>query len=184
MAIKKYALISMAIVLTSCEFQCSVGGNNKNKKDDTTTYTSTEPGTLNGAVIKNGIELEATDVKVKKAYLTNDAGILLDSNMTKLNENIVCMVELDTGWTKMNDKSYVGATERITADDGTVLLDGTDMFKNLDSTGIPADKAKYIWLNAVVTQKHPGMQSYSVQFRIWDKKGKGVITGKYKFKVQ
>ncbi|MES2777437.1 MAG: hypothetical protein V4722_24875 [Bacteroidota bacterium] len=176
-------LVMMATILTSCEFKCSVGGD-KGSGTTTKTVTSDDGGGLTGAVIKNDIELEATDVKVNRVFLADELQKPLDSNVVNLNEKITCYINTDTGWTKINGKSFIGASERVTGSDGTVLLDAKDLFEAYDATGVSEEDAKFVSIRARVSEKIPGIDNYTVQFRVWDKKGKGVITGKYKFRVR
>lgn len=173
-------LLILVSLLAGCEFNCSVGdkGGSKSK-----TYTSTEGDGLTGAVIKNDIELEATNVKVTKAYLSHQQGKVLDSNVVYLNEKITCVIISDTGFTKYNGKSYIGASEKVTGSDGTVLLDAKDLFAEYDESGVSAEDAKVVSISASVSEKTPGVDNYKVEFKVWDKRGKGMITGKFKFRV-
>ena len=172
----------MAFILSGCEFNCSVG-----KTDNSTTtktVTSENAGGVTGAVIKNDIELEASDVKVSRAYLSVNNGTLLDNNVVNLKQEISCTVVADTGWTKINGKSFIGTSEKVTGSDGTVLLDAKDLFIEYDSTGLSAEDAKVITISATVSSKIPGIDMYKVYFKIWDKKANGMITGKFKFRVR
>jgi hypothetical protein len=85
---------------------------------------------------------------------------------------------------KENNRSYIGASERILTAEGKVILDAPDIFKDYEATGLPADKANAISLSARITEADPGVENFVVQFRIWDKIGKGEIKGKYKFRIR
>ncbi len=175
-------LLVLASVLSGCEFNCSVG---KTDNGTTTkTVTSDNAGGLTGAVIKNNIELEASDVKVSRAYLSVNNGTLLDSNVVNLNQKISCTVVADTGWTKIDSKSFIGTSEKVTGSDGAVLLDAKDLFIEYDSAGLSAEDAKVITISATVSSKIPGVDMYKVDFKIWDKKANGMIMGKFKFRVR
>lgn len=189
MKARTFSLILMAATLSSCEFHCSVGDTENSSKTTKDSNSATIPAnkteTKNSTIIKNNIDLEAINIKVNKTYLTDEQNKNLDSNVIDLGKKIICMVELDTGWVKINGKSFIGASEKITTQDGSVVLASVDdIFKDSEITGIPADQAKYVWLNAVVTKKHENINNYNVEFRIWDKKGTGVINGKYNFKLK
>ena len=172
----------MAFILSGCEFNCSVG---KTDNGTTTkTVTSENAGGVTGTVIKNEIELEASDIKVSRAYLSVNNGIFLDSNVVNLKQKISCTAVADTGWTKINGKSFIGTSEKVTGSDGTVLLDAKDLFIEYDSTGLSAEDAKVITISATVSSKIPGIDMYKVYFKIWDKKANGMITGKFKFRVR
>ena len=177
-----FILFVLAFILSGCEFNCSVG---KTDNGTTTkTVTSENAGGVTGAVIKNDIELEASDVKVSRAYLSVNNGTLLDSNVVNLKQKISCTVVADTGWTKIDCKSFIGTSIKVTGSDGTVLLDAKDLFIEYDSTGLSAEDAKVITISATVSSKIPGIDMYKVYFKIWDKKANGMITGKFKFRVR
>jgi hypothetical protein len=176
-----YATIC-CIVLCSCDFKCSVGDNKSAAK--TKPVTSEDNTTLNGAVIKNDIDIEATGVKLKAAYLVDEKENLLKENLISLNQKIYLVLKTDTGWVKENGKSLIGAGERISTSAGKVLVDADDIFKDEEVTGMKAEETEVISLSAVITQADPGIEDFLVQFRVWDKKGKGEIKGKYKFSLK
>jgi hypothetical protein len=169
-------------MLSSCSFECSVG----NKKDDIKTkpISSADANELNGAVIKNEIEIEATGVKLKEAYLVDENNNLLKENKTGILQKIYLVLKADTGWVKENGKSYIGASERISTPDGRVIVDAADVFKEYETTGLPADKAETVSLSAIITKADPGLDHFTVNFKVWDKKGKGEIKGKYSFSLK
>ncbi len=178
----KWILIFLAAaVVTGCEFKCSVGGDGKTQSKEISGSESNGP--LKGAIIKNDIVLDAKDVKVKQAYLVNEVRTPLDKNEIKLGEKIRCVIVLDSGWTKYNGISFIGTSEKILTDNGKVLLDEPDLFKDYTESGVSATDAEVVSINANITEKATGVDTYKVQFRIWDKKGSGEVTGSFKFKV-
>ena len=174
-------MIMLAALLTSCDFKCSVGDNKSGTK--TKTVSSSDNSALNGAIIKNDIELEVTGVKLKEAYLVDADNNLLTENVTRVGEKIYVVIKMDTGWVKENGLSFIGAGERISTKAGAVVVDADDIFKDYGETGIDAEDAKVVRLSAVITKADSGIENFVVQFRVWDKKGKGEIKGKYKFKL-
>ena len=173
--------IMLTLLLGSCKFNCSVGGD---KTAKTKAVSSSDNIPLNGAVIKNDIELEATGVKFKEAYLMDADNNLLTSNTASVGEKIYLVLKTDTGWVKQNGLSFIGASERITTSAGKVVVDAVDIFKEYDTAGLPADEAGAVTLSALITQADPGIEDFVVQFRIWDKKGTGEIKGRYKFSIK
>lgn len=139
---------------------------------------------LMGAIIKNNIDIEASNVKVKAAYLMTGDAKLKEANTAKLKEQIFLTVELDTGWTKHNGKSFIGASEQILDRDGTIILDAQDLFLEYETQGLEAGIAKNINLAAVIDNIQPGYDTFTVKYKIWDKKGNGVVKGSYKFKIE
>jgi hypothetical protein len=150
----------------------------------TNPVTSSDNTTLNGAMIKNDIDLEVTGVKLKGAYLLDASYRPLIENKAALGEKIYVVVEMDTGWIKENGRSFIGAGERISTKEGGVLVDAEDIFKDQGITGMSAEDSKLISLSAVITDAKPGVSDFVVKFRVWDKKGKGEVKGKYNFSLK
>lgn len=174
--------ITLAVSLTCCLFSCSSGGDKSGVK--TKPVTSADKTALTGATIKNDIDLEATGVKIKEVYLLDANRELLTENVTGIGEKIYVIIKTDTGWAKENGKSFIGASERISTKSGNVIVDAEDIFKDYEVSGISAVDASVISLSAVITQADTGVENFVVQFRVWDKKGKGDIKGKYKFRIR
>ena len=175
-------LFILATLLTSCDFKCSVGESKSGTK--TKTVTSDDNNALNGAIIKNDIDLEVTGVKLKEAYLVDENNNLLTENIAGIGEKIYVVIKLDTGWVKENGKSFIGASERITTSAGRVVVNADDIYKDYETTGVDANDSKMISLSAVITEAGPDLNDFTVQFRVWDKKGSGEIQGKYKFRLK
>jgi hypothetical protein len=114
--------------------------------------------------------------------MTEDARYRPD-NTAKLNERVILTIELDTGWTKHNGISYLGASEQIFDKEGVVVLDAQDLFSNLEEKGLDSKVAHNINLSAFIESVEPGFEEFTVKFRIWDKKGTGEVKGRYKFKI-
>lgn len=172
----------LAASLSSCEFNCSTGGNKSVVA--TKPVSSDDKSELNGAIIKNEIDVEASGVKISEVYLMDADNNYMDENVTRLNEKIYLVIKADTGWVKENDLSFIGASERISTSSGRVIVDAADIFKDYETTGLPADKAHLINLSALITEVDPGIENFVVQFKVWDKKGKGEVKGKYKFSIK
>ncbi len=183
MKILKLAYLFLScIIFCSCDFKCSVGDNKQAVKIKP--VTSDDNTTLNGAIIKNDIDLEVTGVKLKEAYLVDADNNLLKENVAAVGEKIYVVIKLDTGWVKENGKSFIGAGERISTQSGAVIVDAEDIFKEQELTGIDAEDSKVISLSAVITDAKQGVNDFVVKFRIWDKKGQGEVKGKYNFSLK
>jgi len=179
---KKLTLIYAAIcfiVLNSCNF---TAGDKKEVK--TKPVTSKDNTTLNGAIIKNDIDIDVTGVKLKEVYLVDADYKPLTENKTRVNEKIHIVIKMDTGWVKENGKSFIGASERILTSSGKVVVSADDIFKDYETTGLDAKDTKVISLSAIITQADPGVNNFEVQFRVWDKKGSGEVKGKYYFSLK
>jgi hypothetical protein len=174
-------IVSVALVCI-CNPGCNSGDSKTGVK--TKAVTSEDRTALNGALIKNDIDVEATGVKVKEIYLMDEGRNMLEENVTRMGSKIYMVIKLDTGWTKENGKSYIGASERISTKSGRVIVDAEDIFKDYEASGIDAVDAGLISLSAVITQNEDDIENFVVKFRVWDKKGKGEVKGQYKFRIK
>jgi hypothetical protein len=64
------------------------------------------------------------------------------------------------------------------------VVSAEDIFKDFETTGLDAEDAKHITLSAVITKPEPGINDFTVQFRVWDKKGPREVRGKYYFSLK
>ena len=175
----------LAITLCSCKFKCQVGNLQDTPKTDS---TNRMVNTMNGSDTKtlNGIELHSREVQVNSAFLSLEGGDLLPSNNTVvLGDKISLIININNGWKEVDGKSFIGASERITTDTGTELLNTGDMFESYSENGLDATDAKVVTLKARITSAPAvPVAFYVVNFRVWDKKGNGEITGKYHFYIK
>jgi hypothetical protein len=162
-----------AFFLQSCEFNCSVG-----KKEEEVKGVAV---VKDGARIYNNIELNSLGIKVNKAYLlTEDGGRVPDDNFVDFKSPVKMQLKIDEGWVEKEGKVLLGASEKIVAEDGTVVLEEDDLFERY-TEGIPAEDAKSIYLSATLRLKEGAAPtSFKVTFRVWDKNGDGYIEGSYK----
>ncbi len=178
-----FFLIVLTITIASCKFSCNMGNEKEPTKTVVKSGGANDNAALSGAIIKNDIEIEATNVKLKEAYLVDEEGSPLIKNETKIGKKIYLMIEMDTGWTKINGKSFIGASERISTSAGRVVIDAEDIFKENEVEGFPASKTKTLNLSAIITQADPGLEDFTVNFRVWDKRANAEVKGKYKFRA-
>lgn len=178
------AFILAAILLTSCEFKCQVG--NPGKKEPGTNDSTNQQGKKDNSLRKtlNGIELNAKGVQVHQAYLALENGDLISSdNTVSLGEKVVLTLNSE-GWKSESGKTFIGISQTITTHTGATVLETGDMFAKYDETGIAAEYANLLKLKAYITETKPEIEYFNVVFRVWDKKGDGEITGKYKFYIK
>jgi hypothetical protein len=168
------ACLILAITLQSCEFSCSVGG----KKDEVKGTAVVK----DGARVYNDIQLSTNKVKLTRAYLVfKDGTAMPEGNLVDFTKPVNVQLEVEDGWVNENGKVMLGAAEKITAGDGTVILDEQDLFKGQYDDGIAASDASKIGLTANITlKKDAPPASFTVSFRVWDKKGEGYVEGSYK----
>ncbi len=178
---KNILLLSFfTIVLSSCEFKCNVG-----KTTDTGTGAAGDyKNSINTSQIMNDIEISATgDVKVYRAFLSDEAGNLIKDNTTSVGKTIKLHLSFESGWHEENGKVMLGAAQIITTDKGRQVLDSGDLFAN-NTEGVSAEASKGIALDATIDNVPEEIEYYQVNFHVWDKKGNGEVKGSYKFKVQ
>lgn len=180
--ITAFAIITL--LLTSCEFKCQVG--NLDKKDETSSPGKTVANNAGNTKTLNDIEIKSREMVVNRAFLASESGDLLPSgNTVALGEKINLVINIDSGWKETDGKTFIGATEIITTDNGAEILNSGDLFAAYNETGVDPSDAKVITLRARIT-KEPTIpvDHYLVTFRVWDKKGSGEITGRYKFHIK
>jgi len=163
--------VAVTISLSSCEFSCSIG-----EKDE-------PKGTAvvkDGSRVYNNINLLTTAVKVSKAYLVFDNGDRVpDDNFVDFKRPVRLQFSIDSGWVEQNGKVMLGASEIIADEKGRIVLEEKDLFQQYPE-GISARDAGAIYLSATLTLKpNAAPTSFTVSFRIWDKKGEGAIEGSY-----
>jgi len=176
--------LALCLVLSSCEFKCSVG-NDSDQPDKSKTGT-TKVVTKDGTILTNDISLETKNIKVKKATLLySDGSPVPDDNTIALDTKIKVNLFMEDGWKEKNNKVFIGASESISDDKGTTIVDADDLFKDYNESGIDPSDAKLIKLTAIVQNEGTGGSNfYEVKFRVWDKNGDGEITGHYRFHIK
>jgi hypothetical protein len=171
--------IFILFFLSSCKFECSTDKNNPS-----TVKSTVEK--IGNVTVTNNINITTNTTKLKSASLIFvDGERIPDDNVVSVNEKIKLKLgfEEDNTWKIINGKSNIGASEKITTDDGTVILNAGDLFKDYPE-GLDADKVQTIKLSAIITKTVPSIKYFVVYFRVWDKFGDAELIGNYKFYVK
>ena len=171
--------VLMVLLLPSCEFKCNVGASSD--KDERGKKGSVVKQ-IGGAVVYNGIELESHEVKVRKAYLmfANGERVPAD-NVIDFKQPVKLFIAIDSGWIEYENKVWLGALERVTTDDGNLIMYEKDLFKDKYPDGISPKDARDLALSVSVSlEKNSGPGFVTISFTIWDKKGVGYIRGQYR----
>lgn len=135
--------------------------------------------------ISNGIKLKTTaNIKVIKAYLYyDDLSPVPDSNTAKLNENLNLLIKLQPGaWVVKNKFVRLGASEKITTNTGALVSEEKDLFAGLNQ--INPEDARFINLKASMESMTGPVEYLVVSFRIWDKQGKGELSGSFRMHIR
>lgn len=152
---------------------------NKNKLEETLASEDE-----NRQPILNDISIETDGgVELNRAFLSYETDELVPaSNITSIGKPVYLNLNITKGWKEEMGEVALGASEKISTDDGTVLLNESDLFQNYKS--ISAEDAKLIKLKAVVTRIAAPIKYFIVDYKVWDKNGRGIIKGSYKFFVE
>ena len=177
--------VGLSFLLTYCGQQNGVK-NDATVKDSVKTAVDTvaklPPPPVNDK-IRNGITLKSNILKVSQAFLLDDEGhVLPGNNLTDVNKYLTLRLIIDSGWVTANGIVKIGASEKVTASDGSQILDEKDLFAEGDEVS-PTD-ANVIDIKVIIQRVIKLVDYYEVSFRVWDKIGAGEVTGTYRFNVK
>lgn len=123
------------------------------------------------------------NVEVYRAFLSYEYGSMVpSSNKTSLGKPIYLNLNITEGWKEENGEVSLGASEKISTDNGTVILEAPDLFSNMGS--FKAGDAKFVRLKALINNMSGPIKYFVVDYKVWDKKGDGVVKGSYRFYVE
>ena len=162
-------LFLFAFLFSSCEVKINTPGSS-------TKNTS-------AGKIRNGIKVASKGVSVEQAFLTYEDGSLVDENNTtsvnrKLKINFVVK-----GWKAEDGKVALEANEKITTDDGDIILDEKELFSRGGLQTISAEDAQYPRLTVVINQVNKLYDFYLVSFKVWNRGTEQSLEGEYKFHI-
>ena len=139
----------------------------------------------NKVEIKNNIKFNSKILSITKAYLLFDDGSSVPANnKVALNQRVNMILMIKAGWSEREGRVFPGGREIIKLSDGNTVLDSGDVFKPYDESGVSTDDAAYITLKAMITKIDDKKKYVVVNFRVWDKKGIGEVTGSYRLYVE
>lgn len=169
------AAVCFLLITVFTGFSCEVKVSNPSSPEDAKGKSL--------AKIRNGIRLKEKGLKIEQAYLTYEDGSLVSNdNKIDLNQKVIIRLIID-GWKEENGRVMPGATEKLTTSEGQVFLDEKDLFASY-TDGVDAKDAKHITLSAVITRLDKLYDYFLVEFRVWDKKGGGELSGSYKLYLE
>ena len=165
--------VMLAFLLSSCQFECSVGNNGKEPAGKAKVQNDTR--------VYNEIKVNSYKAKLKRAYLVfEDGSRVPDDNFVDFSQPVKLILDINDGWVEEGGKVFLGASEKIITESGDVLLDAQDLFQDYTEQGIPVADARKVSIKATIRlRENVPPTSFSVQFRVWDKKGDGYIEGSY-----
>ncbi len=133
--------------------------------------------------IRNGIEVKAEGgLIVEQAWLQYASGPLVrEGNVINLGEKIHLHFIIH-GWKGINETISIGASEKITTDEGQCFLNEGDLFAHYDVLSLKA--VEKISLSAVVDNIDRLVDYFRVDFHIWSKMfPEQEIKGHYQFHI-
>jgi hypothetical protein len=132
-----------------------------------------------------GIEYQSKVFKVSKAYLSvNGKDPVPPDFRARVGEKVYLQIEVDkSGWTSEEGRIYPGVYQKVESSDKKHVFVQEDLMES-HPEGVPADDGWLITVMAVVNAVDRPYDHFMVHFRVWDKRGKGEITGSYKLFLQ
>lgn len=133
--------------------------------------------------IRNGIAIKAVGgLIVEQAWLQYASGPLVrEGNIINVGEKIKLHLIIQ-GWKGINDVISIGASEKITTDEGACLLRADDLFADYATLSLQA--VQKISLSAIIDNIDRLVDFFKVDFRIWSKMfPEQEVIGHYQFHI-
>ncbi|MGZ3852858.1 MAG: hypothetical protein ACXVBX_08710 [Flavisolibacter sp.] len=181
------AFLCLTFIVSACNNTVPADSNLVSSKDESNELNGMEVQPAKEEVgnqkIANDISIATSGgVELNRTFLSYESDEPVpSSNTTSVGKAIYLNLVLSKGWKEEMGEVSIGASQKISTDDGTVVLDNADLFDNYKS--ISAEDAKYIKIKAVVNKLTPNIKYFIVDYKVWDKNGSGMIKGSYRFYV-
>jgi len=172
------------ILLALLAVNCILSACNNSTRTETKSSSEKNNKKESSTQVLNNISVETEgDVEVYRAFLSyEDGSMVSSSNKTALGKPIYLNLNITNGWKEENGEVSLGASEKISTDNGTVILEAPDLFSNTGA--FKANDAKFVRLKAVINNMSGPIEYFVVDYKVWDKKGDGVVKGSYRFYVE
>lgn len=133
---------------------------------------------------RNGITIKENGLKVSEAYLVydEDGSLVSNDNITDVDKKVQLKLEI-SGWQEENGKVLLGASEKVSTNEGDTFLNRDDLFESY-TEGVSAEDAKQISLSVVISRADKIYDHFLVEFRVWDKRTNKDVTGSYKLHLK
>ena len=177
-------LLILAAAISCIAIACINENDSSTKTSLVTESSNNSKKTKKSSSIKtrNDIQIQTKGLNVKQAFLLYEDGKLVpETNTTAVDMPVDLRIVIDGGWQQKDGAVYLGASERIETSDGDILLDEKDLFQNIAS--VRPEEAQYITLTANISRLDKQYDYFLVSFRVWDKNGKGEVTGNFKLYI-
>ena len=145
---------------------------------------TTRAGQRQGPSFLNNITINTKGgARLSGAYLTDENGSLLPpQNTLNAGDTVYLHLQVAEGWITQNGRIRIGAEQSIKTSKGEPVLNARDLLSHLP--GMPEKEGARLLLPAVIARTRRGIDYFIVQFRVWDQKGPGEISGSYRLSVK
>jgi hypothetical protein len=165
-------LLGFALLCNACNDSAKTDKTAAKPDDKKTESTASEN-------IRNDIKLTTSGIEVKQAFLLFEDGRLVPSdNKVEVGQKVNLRLIIE-GWDATDGKVMLGASERISTDEGSVVLNEEDLFAAYPD-GIDVKAAEFVTLSAVITSITRLFKYFEVSFRVWDKRTNENVVGSYR----
>ena len=133
---------------------------------------------------RNGIVIKENGLKVSEAYLVydEDGSLVSNDNITDVDKKVRMILEI-SGWQEENGKVLLGASEKVSTNEGDTFLNRDDLFESY-TDGVSAEDAQQISLSVVISKADKIYDHFLVEFRVWDKRTNKDVAGSYKLHLK
>ena len=167
-------LLFISLVITGVACNNAAQLDEKSAKSDKTTAKS-----ISSENIRNDISVKANGLNVQQAFLMFEDGRLVpQDNKVEVGQKVNLRLIIE-GWEAKEGKVMLGASEKISTNEGTVILDEQDLFGSYPE-GVNVADAGVITLSAIITRVDKLFKYFEVAYRVWDKRTDESVSGSYK----
>ena len=132
--------------------------------------------------LKTGLTYKFNGFSIEDVSLVSGNDILQTSAFPFLSKITMFISGLENVALK-EGKVYIGCEMVITDEQGVVILQYDDLYKQYDETGIAPEDARNLSVSLTVGDLMKIGNFYTWKVKVWDKSGEGVITAEIKFSV-
>jgi hypothetical protein len=157
-------------------FMLAFAACNTSPKTDNKPSVQSETGSKN---VRNDIAIKTKGLEVEQAFLLFDGGKLVpQDNKVEVGQRVDLRM-LIKGWKAVNGKVFLGASEKITTDEGQTVLDEQDLFASF-TDGVSEADAGVITISATISRIDKLFKYFEVSCRVWDKQSDDNATAVYR----
>jgi hypothetical protein len=133
--------------------------------------------------LMTGLKTSNNGLSYQDAQLSVD-NVKLTSNEFLLGKKVHMYFSGTEGFVLKDGKINLGASLFVTDASGNKLEDNSDLFEAYTVQGVAPEDVKSVDLSIPVNEKYKVGGKYTWKSKIWDKNGKGIITGEVEFVVK